>query len=138
MAGVPAGPRRWLRRRRRLNAPAHTGERALAVDEQLIGAPQDRKRALRALTTPGFTDKCVGRKPHQVCNHSPFPLGNGGLRNRRLDQKGRYRRCITTGGHWHVRCASLARISAIAPDFKKKTVKARKISQACGAPVTPA
>ena len=65
----------------RLNAPARTGERALPVDEQLIGAPQHGKGALRTQATPGFTDKCMGREPHSVSNHSRFPLGIGGLLN---------------------------------------------------------
>jgi hypothetical protein len=31
--------------------------------------------------TPGFADKCMGREPHSVSNHSRFPLGIGGLLN---------------------------------------------------------
>ena len=80
MAEVPAEPWFAALQAGRLNAPARTGERALPIDEQLIGAPQDRKGALRAEATPGSTDKCMGREPHSVSNHSRFPLGIGGLR----------------------------------------------------------
>jgi hypothetical protein len=80
MAEVPAEPSFAALQARRLNAPARTGERALPIDEQLIGAPQDRKGALRAAVMPGFADKCMGLVPRSVSNHSRFPLGIGGLR----------------------------------------------------------
>ena len=48
VAEVPAEPSLAAPQARRLNAPARTGERALPIDEQLIGAPQDCEGALRA------------------------------------------------------------------------------------------
>src|SRR5438552_13500126 len=98
MAEVPAEPSFAAPLARRLNAPARTGERALPIDEQLIGAPKHRKGALRAQTKPGFADKCVGLMPHPVSNHRRFPLGMGGLETARYTKKDAYRRCITTGG----------------------------------------
>ena len=72
---------------RRLDATARTGERALAIDEQLVGAPQHCERALRAETKPGLADKCAGHMPHPVSNHRRFPLGIGGLETARYTKK---------------------------------------------------
>ena len=95
---MPAEPSFAAPQARRLNAPARTGERALPIDEQLIGAPQDRKGALRAEAKPRLADKSAGLMPHPVSNHRRFPLGIGGLETARYTKKDAYRRCITTGG----------------------------------------